>query len=97
MSIEFFLVDKINLQIIWKWQNGSPTFLDFYQIIYFDSFNSPTPPKMFLDPPLLASLSLHCGNLILINLFDTKTQLWVDLAKIFEGHHIIIRKRDEVE
>ena len=32
-------------------------------------------PKIFLDPPLLASLSLHGGNLIVVNLFDAKTQL----------------------
>ena len=32
-------------------------------------------PKIFLDSPLLGSLSLHGGNLILVNLFDVKPQL----------------------
>ena len=32
-------------------------------------------PKIFLDSPLLGSLSLHGGNSILVNLFNVKPQL----------------------
>ena len=32
-------------------------------------------PKIFLDPPLLASLSLHGGNFILMNLFYIKPHM----------------------
>ena len=55
-----------------KWQPKLCGLLSEYMLRFFQLTLL---PKIFLDPPLLASLSLHGGNLIVVNLFDAKTQL----------------------